>query len=92
MGRYDTIFRASEIKEYYNIIMRDFNAKEGRREDINSATEKYGIGEGNRRGEEMIEFANRENLKIAITFYNKKSKRKWSPLVVVSNDITKNTI
>ncbi len=29
-------------------------------------------------GEEMIEFANRENLKIANTFYNKKSKRKWN--------------
>ncbi len=26
----------------------------------------------------MIEFANGENLKIANTFYNKKSKRKWS--------------
>ncbi len=40
----------TEEKEYYNIIMGDFNAKVGRREDINSATGKYGIGEGNRRG------------------------------------------
>ena len=36
------------------------------------------LGERNRNGKGMIEFAQRNNLKIAGTFYKKREKHKWT--------------
>ncbi len=65
-------------REYYTIIMGDFNAKIGGGKTKDNTIGKFGLGERNKRGKELIEFAYRNNLKIANTFFQKRKGRKWT--------------
>lgn len=79
-----------EEKEYYNIVMGDWNSKVGQEAAIEGIKGPYGIGEMNENGERMIEFAGSHNLKIANTFFNKDKKLKWtwmSPDGQIRNEI-----
>ena len=60
-----------EEREYYNIVMGNWNAKVGSENDNPQTVGKYGLGERNENGNKMIEFASRNNLKIANTFFSK---------------------
>lgn len=77
-------------REYYNIVMGDWNSKLGHGVEIEGIMGPYGIGVRNENGERLIEFAGRQNLKIANTFFNKKEKLKWtwvSPDGKIKNEI-----
>lgn len=77
-------------REYYTIVMGDWNAKIGASESGVNNIGKYGLGVRNKNGERLIEFCLNNNLKVANTFFQKKIKEKWtwrSP-----NNITKNEI
>ena len=66
-------------KKDFLIIMGDFNAKVGRKEDgDNETVGMYGMGNRNDRGERLIQFARSRNLVITNTFFKKPSKRKWT--------------
>ena len=67
-----------EEKEYYNVIMGDWNSKIGQGEEIRGIIGPYGLGEQNQNGEKMIEFAGSQNLKIANNFFKKHKKLKWT--------------
>lgn len=50
-------------KEYYNIIMGDYNAKIGKGKRIDGVMGPYGIGERNENRKKFTEFAGSNNLK-----------------------------
>ena len=61
------------------IVMGDFNAKIGKREDWEERTVgQFGSGERNDRGDRLIEFSTSNNLKIMNSFYKKPASRKWT--------------
>ena len=77
-------------KAHYNIVMGDFNAKVGPGEIRKTCTGSYGIGTRNRRGDMLVEFAERHKLKIMNTFFNKRLNRRWtwiSPNGAMKNEI-----
>ncbi len=63
-----------ENREYYTIIMGDWNSKVGRKEIDSIVVGKFGWGggEGNKRGTDLVEFAAKRNMKIANIFFKKK--------------------
>lgn len=65
-----------ENREYYNIVMGDWNSKIGKGEEIKGTMGPNGLGKRNQRGKKLIEFAIRNNLKIAASFYKKRPNRK----------------
>ncbi len=65
-------------REYYNLITGGWNAKIGQNWDNNSCMGQFGLGKRNQNGERPIEFAQRNKLKIANAFINKKDKKKWT--------------
>lgn len=68
-----------ESKDYYSIVMGDFNAKVGKKEDIReTCMGNCGIGQRNDRGDRLIEFAELHRLRITNTFFKKKEHRKWT--------------
>ncbi len=52
--------------------MGGFNAKIGMKNDGESAVGHFGIGAMNRRGGQLVEFAERNRLRITNTFFHKK--------------------
>ena len=64
-GEIDIIINS---KAHYNIVMGDFNAKVGPGEIRETCTGSYGIGTRNRRGDMLVEFAERHIFKITNTF------------------------
>ena len=58
-------------KAHYNIVMGDFNAKVGAGEIRETCTGSYGIGTRNRRGDTLVEFAERHKFEIMNTFIKK---------------------
>ncbi len=64
-------------KEYYVVIMGDFNAKIGGEEGP-KVIGRYGLGKRNEKGEKLMDFASKYGFKIANTFFRKKEKRKWT--------------
>ncbi|XP_075722813.1 uncharacterized protein LOC119178011 [Rhipicephalus microplus] len=68
----------SKVKTQYTIVMGDFNAKVGKKQAGDQAVGDYGIGTRNARGELLVEFAERNNLRILNTFYRKRENRKWT--------------
>ncbi len=93
-----------EIKEFYNsldncfatekslinIVMGDFNAKIGKSDRINLGVGPELIGESNKNGAKLITFSNKNNLKIANTFFRKKANKRWtwaSPDGLTRNEI-----
>ncbi|XP_073980223.1 uncharacterized protein [Rhodnius prolixus] len=73
----------------FTIIIGDWNAKVGKTEGEN-AVGGFGFGERNERGNEMIEFAEANNLAIMNTFFKKDPERKWTWISPDGN--TKNEI
>ena len=65
-------------KEYYTIIMGDWNSKLGKNNLVRGILGPYGIGKKNVRGEKLIQFAASNNLKIAGTFFKKKERNRWT--------------
>ena len=77
-------------KALYNIVMGDFNAKVGPGEIRETCTGSYGIGTRNRRGDMLVEFAERHKFKIMSTFFKKRLNRRWT--WISPNGLTKNEI
>ena len=77
---YEDITKAlEEHKASYTIVMGDFNAKVGKQQEgEESVLGKFGIGERNRRGETMIEFAAQHSLVITNTCFKKNVNRYWT--------------
>ena len=77
---YETIDRAIDKRCIENIIMGDFNAKIGRKQqwEKGKCTGGFGIGEKNERGERLINFAEEKRLFIANTFFEKNKNRYWT--------------
>lgn len=64
---------------YYTVIMGDFNAKMGFKQDeAEVAIGKYGYGERNDRGQRLLNFLHQENLCMMNSFFSKKPQRKWT--------------
>ena len=63
----------------HTILMGDFNAKIGQREEgEENIMGKFGYGERNRRGVRMVEFAMEHNLIVANTYFKKHKTRYWT--------------
>lgn len=77
---YETINKAiKDNKGKYTVLMGDFNAKLGKQETGEEhILGKFGIGQRNRRGDRLIEFALEQNLIVANTFFKKDKKRYWT--------------
>ena len=61
-------------KTHFPIIMEDFNAKVGNKEDTKEITMgNFGIGDRNERGRMLIDLALKNNLRIANSFFYKKT-------------------
>ncbi|XP_072051533.1 uncharacterized protein [Amphiura filiformis] len=89
---YEEVNKAIEdSKAEYTIVMGDFNAKIGECQSGEEAIMgKFGVGERNKRGDMLLEFAAQQGLIIANTYFKKHKNRYWtweSP-----NGITKNQI
>ncbi|XP_041481845.1 uncharacterized protein LOC121429016 [Lytechinus variegatus] len=80
-----------EDKANFTIVMGDFNAKVGKREDNSEMMlGKFGIGTRNDRGDRLLEFASCRGLKVMNSFFKKKEHRKWtwqSPNGTTRNEI-----
>jgi exonuclease III len=64
-------------KTYFTIIMGDFNAKIGKKEDSKeTAMANFGIRDRNDRGRMLIDFALKNNLQIKNSFFYRKPHRK----------------
>lgn len=76
---YDDISEAIEdcpIKT--TIIMGDFNAKLGTKQDSESKIGSCGYGSRNERGDRLVEYLEQENLYAINTFFKKRKNRKWT--------------
>ncbi len=83
----------NEEKEYYVVIMADFNIKVGGKVMGEDTAGIYGLGDRNKNKAKLIEFGakhNLKNFKIAKTFYKKKKKQNCTRMS--SNKIIKNEI
>ena len=79
-----------ENKTNYTMIIGDFNAKVGVARNSESSVGKHGIGQRNERGDMLVNFAERNGLKITNTFFQKRKGRKWtwkSPNGTAKNEI-----
>ena len=65
-------------KTQFTFLMGDFNAKVGLRKAGELSVGKFGIDRRNDRGDMLVEFAEKNNLKIMNTFFLKKINRKWT--------------
>jgi len=77
-------------REYYTIVMGDWNGKIGRNNPGNVSVGKYVIGIRNEAGERILELANTNNLKVANTFLKKRPEKKWT--WIAPDKVTKNEI
>jgi len=77
---YEDIAKAmEEYKSSYTLVMGDFNAKVGTQQiGEESIMGKFGIGERNKRGDTMIEFAAQHGLVITNTCFKKNINRYWT--------------
>jgi exonuclease III len=83
----------NEEREYYTIVMGDFNGKIGKQRENSSKQDcvgPYALEATNNNGKRMIELALAGRLKIAGTFFKKKLRRKWT--WISPNGITRNEI
>ena len=87
---YEEIDNIINSKAHYNIVMGDFNAKVGPGEIRETCPSSYGIGTLNRRGDMLVEFAERHKFKIMNTFFKKQLNRRWtwiSPNGAMKNEL-----
>lgn len=76
---YKSLEKVTELSTKKLFLLGDLNAKIGKpKEEESRATGKYGYGKRNKRGEKFIQFCLQNNLKIANTMFNKKSKLRWT--------------
>jgi endonuclease/exonuclease/phosphatase family metal-dependent hydrolase len=77
---YEDIDRAiKENKGKYTIVMGDFNAKVGKcRKGEELILGNFGVGERNKRGDTLLEFAAEQKFVIANTIFKKDQKRYWT--------------
>lgn len=77
---YEDISRAiEENRTQYTMVIGDFNAKLGKREDeAEIAVGPYGFDERNERGEMLLNFLHQQNLFATNTFFPGKKQRKWT--------------
>ncbi len=67
-----------KLNTHFSIVMGDFNAKIGMKNVGESAVGYLGIGTRNGRGDQVVEFADRNRLRITSTFFHKKICKKWT--------------
>ncbi len=67
-----------EEKEYFVIVMEDFNAKVWMEKGGRRHVGNFEHGKRNHMGIKLVELAQENNIKIANTFSKKKDKRKWT--------------
>ena len=68
-----------ESKAEYTIVMGDFNAKIGEcQSGEESIMGRFGVGERNKRGDILLEFAAQQGLIIANTYFKKNKNRYWT--------------
>lgn len=65
-------------KAKHTIVMGDFNAKIGAHTSGEQYIGQYGLGQRNKRGVRLVDFASSNQLYVANTFFNKKPSRKWT--------------
>ena len=68
-----------ESKAEYTILMGDFNAKIGECQPGEEfIMRRFGVGERNKRGDTLLEFASQQELIIANTSVKKNKNRYWT--------------
>ncbi|KAK6026459.1 hypothetical protein OSTOST_07586 [Ostertagia ostertagi] len=76
---YEEINEALRIPSTYTIVQGDMNASVGKKtENDGREMGKFGYGERNERGEQMINFSTSNRLRIMNTFFMKPEKRLWT--------------
>lgn len=88
-----TAYSDMEVEEFYSnlqnavndakkckqvIVMGDFNGKVGKQLSKVKEVGKHGLGEANKRGQRLIEFAMGNKLYISNTFFEKQDQNKWT--------------
>ena len=66
----------NKVSTQYSVIMGDFNAKVGQKQVGERAVGSYGIGTRNSRGDTLVNFAEKNKLRVMNTFFNKRKNRK----------------
>jgi endonuclease/exonuclease/phosphatase family metal-dependent hydrolase len=90
---YDLLNRAcDEHRSTYNLIIGDFNAKIGKRQELDDTTVvgPHGLGDRNIRGSRLMQFAFGQKFQISNSFFFKKPQRRWtwvSPNSLTTNEI-----
>jgi len=56
-------------KEFYTLIMGDWNGKVGKKEEGEGEIGQFGYGERNESGERIVEIARANNCKIVASFF-----------------------
>ena len=88
---YDRLAETVEsCKGNLTYLVGDFNAKVGQKEYDERVVGKFGLGERNVRGQRLVDFAARSNMRIMNTFFKKPNGRKWTwqgPNATVKNEI-----
>ena len=88
---YDDISQVmDQEKTKYTLLIGDFNAKVGKNMAGESCIGKFGVGERNDRGELLVNFAEKYNMRVMNTFFQKRVGRKWtwrSPNGTTKNEI-----
>ncbi|PZC76173.1 hypothetical protein B5X24_HaOG204917 [Helicoverpa armigera] len=78
---YDLLNKACEDNRgTFNIVLGDFNAKIGARQDQDDdkIIGPHGLGTRNERGSRLLQFAFGQMLSISNTFFTKKPQRRWT--------------
>lgn len=75
---YDDLQKVTTKNANVNIILGDFNAKVGNCTGLENCLGRFGLGNRNARGEDLINFATCHQLKIMNTFFKKSIRRKWT--------------
>jgi len=66
-------------KNLYQIVLGDFNAKKAKKESTQEqCIGRFGLGTRNERGQMLIDYASRKNMKIGNTVSYKKAQHKWT--------------
>lgn len=63
---------------HYKIVMGDFNAQVGMKQQGDQMVGEFGIGSRNSRGDRLVEFAEAKLLYVANTMFQKNPTRKWT--------------
>ena len=76
---YEDVEAAMELHTIqYSFIISDFNAKVGKRSVGIAALRYFGVDSQNDKGDILIGFSERDNLKIMNTFFDCKASKKWT--------------